>query len=105
MLGSVPWETPSVQVIRRGRAKCSGKRREPGLQPPEIRANLYLGDSAPERLASPHALAQCPCSMRRSVFFAARGEQDRCDKDHDDDGDDKKRGSNVHGADSLLLPD
>src|ERR1700691_6414582 len=44
-------------------------------------------------------------SMRRSVFLAAGGEQDRRDKDHDDDGHDKERGRNVHGACSLLLSD
>jgi hypothetical protein len=43
--------------------------------------------------------------MRRSVFLAAGGEEDRCDKNGDDDWDDKKRGSNVHDAGSLLLSD
>jgi hypothetical protein len=43
--------------------------------------------------------------MCGSVFLAAGSEENRCDKDGDDDGDDKKRGSNVHGAGSLLLSD
>jgi hypothetical protein len=44
-------------------------------------------------------------SVRGPVFLAAGGEQNRCNKNHDDDGDDEKRRSNVHDAGSLLNSD
>ena len=39
---------------------------------------------------------------RGSVFLAAGGEQNRRNKDGDDDGNDKERGSNVHCAGLLI---
>jgi hypothetical protein len=71
------------------------QRKEQGASAPWIRAPAYEG-------ILPRAIR--PGSMRRGpVFLAAGGKQNRRHKYGDDDWNHKERGSNVHGAGSLLF--
>ncbi len=102
MLGSVPWQSPSVDVIRPWAAKMfretEGAEGSSPLNSSQFRCEGF--SPGVNRHRREHTRSMCG-----SVFLAARGEEDRCNKNGDDDGDHKEWRSNVHGAGSLLDPE